>query len=284
MFVYGCRFQVWKNTFPVTQCSGCWKFGHFLKFCPVKKLLCPKCGGEHNNCEKSDIKCLNCKGNHLVLDKTCPLFLKEKAIKEIMSHRNISYKQALHFYLQDRESKRVESREFSNRSVDFEASDSTLSSMVCKGKEVTSMNSLNGPDIMNSKISYADKVRNGNKNQMKAKPASQIISYPKKIKKRRKEHRDVKQESQAISFPSEHKDNKGKEKNKNPKEKNESESEKFEFKRFFTKIKEIILCDSSYEEKVMSVLSCFVTEFKLFVCNLLKEGNIFRGLFNILNG
>ncbi|XP_028177425.1 uncharacterized protein LOC114365134 [Ostrinia furnacalis] len=100
---YGCRFKVERYVFPVTQCSGCWKFGHLVKFCPLKKIKCPKCGDNHINCEKKEIKCLNCKGNHIVLDKTCPVFLKEKKIRNIMSEQNLPYKKALEFVLSDKE-------------------------------------------------------------------------------------------------------------------------------------------------------------------------------------
>ncbi|XP_047543265.1 uncharacterized protein LOC125075603 [Vanessa atalanta] len=93
---YGCRMQVSPFVFPVTQCSGCWKFGHSLKFCPTKKMTCPKCGSsKHSNCEMVNLKCLNCKGSHFVLDKACPFFLKEKEIRLIMSKGNITYKKAL---------------------------------------------------------------------------------------------------------------------------------------------------------------------------------------------
>lgn len=37
IYGYGCRFKVEPYTFPVTQCSGCWKYGHLLRACPTKK-------------------------------------------------------------------------------------------------------------------------------------------------------------------------------------------------------------------------------------------------------
>ncbi|CAG5029100.1 unnamed protein product [Parnassius apollo] len=34
---YEYKFKVENYTFPVTQCTGCWKFGHIIKVCPTKK-------------------------------------------------------------------------------------------------------------------------------------------------------------------------------------------------------------------------------------------------------
>lgn len=77
VYAYGCRFKVNQYTFPVTQCSICWKFGHLSRFCPTTKVTCPKCGGEHANCETTIFRCINCKGSHMALDKSCPVFVKE---------------------------------------------------------------------------------------------------------------------------------------------------------------------------------------------------------------
>ncbi|XP_060808332.1 uncharacterized protein LOC132903634 [Amyelois transitella] len=93
---FDCNFNVENYIFPVTQCSGCWKFGHMIKVCPIKKILCPKCGStEHNNCDLKTFKCLNCKGLHLVLDRSCPIYRKEKEIRLVMSKDNVPYKIAL---------------------------------------------------------------------------------------------------------------------------------------------------------------------------------------------
>ncbi|XP_047986411.1 uncharacterized protein LOC125226469 [Leguminivora glycinivorella] len=90
---YETKFNVEKYIFPVTQCSGCWKFGHIIKVCPTKKILCPKCGSEdHANCELKTYKCLNCKGLHFVLDRSCPMYQKEKEIRNIMS-KETDYRQ-----------------------------------------------------------------------------------------------------------------------------------------------------------------------------------------------
>ncbi|XP_045542711.1 uncharacterized protein LOC123723607 [Papilio machaon] len=102
VYGYGCRFKVDSFHFPVTQCSGCWKFGHQVKFCPNKNIRCPKCGDKHENCLTEAYTCINCKGAHMALDKSCPIFLKEKKIRNIMSRRNVMYREALNIYLREK--------------------------------------------------------------------------------------------------------------------------------------------------------------------------------------
>ncbi|VVC86865.1 unnamed protein product [Leptidea sinapis] len=65
------------------SCSGCWKFGHNIRFCPSRKIICPKCTGYHTNCEITVYKCIICKGKHMALDKSCPVFLKEQNNKTL---------------------------------------------------------------------------------------------------------------------------------------------------------------------------------------------------------
>lgn len=96
VYAYECSLKVEPFKFPVTQCSKCWKYGHNKNFCPGKKQLCPKCGGEHENCETLDFKCVNCKGGHMsVFKSSCPVFKKEKEVREIMSKDNCTFKDAM---------------------------------------------------------------------------------------------------------------------------------------------------------------------------------------------
>ncbi|XP_037294140.1 uncharacterized protein LOC115454983 [Manduca sexta] len=92
VFGYECRFKVEPYTFPVSQCSGCWKFGHLIRACPENKILCPKCGEKHKNCDTNTFKCINCKGPHMALFKGCPMFVKEKEIRSIMSSKTAHIK------------------------------------------------------------------------------------------------------------------------------------------------------------------------------------------------
>lgn len=100
VYGYGCRFKIEPYIFPVTQCSKCWKFGHYIRNCPTNKTVCPKCGGNHVNCDTHIYKCINCKGPHMSLDKSCSVFVKEKEIRYIMSRKNYTYRKALEHYLE----------------------------------------------------------------------------------------------------------------------------------------------------------------------------------------
>lgn len=99
VYVEGLRINVERYIFPVTQCGQCWKFGHITKRCPSKNIICPKCGNKHPNCETTSFKCVNCQGNHMALSKTCPHYLKEKKLREIMSDFNCTYRRALTMYV-----------------------------------------------------------------------------------------------------------------------------------------------------------------------------------------
>ena len=100
IYVHGLRIKVTPYIFPVSQCSKCWKYGHPTKKCPSSKIICPKCGDSHENCETQNFKCVNCGGNHLALHKaSCPAFLKEKRLREIMVEFNCTYRKALTIYV-----------------------------------------------------------------------------------------------------------------------------------------------------------------------------------------
>lgn len=60
IYVHDLRIAVEPYIFPVTQCSNCWKYGHYGKQCPANKPTCPKCGLKHANCEIANYKCVNC--------------------------------------------------------------------------------------------------------------------------------------------------------------------------------------------------------------------------------
>ncbi|XP_045783306.1 uncharacterized protein LOC123879569 [Maniola jurtina] len=99
VYVHGVRTRIDTYTFPVTQCTNCWKYGHPKKVCPKKKRVCPKCTENHENCEATKFYCVNCKGNHMSLNKECPIYAKEKRIREIMAEFNCTYKRALTIYV-----------------------------------------------------------------------------------------------------------------------------------------------------------------------------------------
>lgn len=99
VYIYDTRVNVSPYIYPVTQCSRCWRFGHAIRMCPSLKVVCPKCTKSHVNCETTHFKCNNCRGKHMAMTKICPVYLKEKRIRELMAEFNCSYKKALVIYV-----------------------------------------------------------------------------------------------------------------------------------------------------------------------------------------
>lgn len=99
VYIFDMRIKVEPFIFPVTQCSRCWKFGHNVKMCPSKKIVCPKCTENHENCNTTSFSCVNCKGPHMALQKICPIYAKERRIRELMAEFNCTYRKALTLYV-----------------------------------------------------------------------------------------------------------------------------------------------------------------------------------------
>lgn len=101
---YACvgnlKVKIEKYVFPVSQCSRCWKLGHISKKCE-SKVVCPKCSGNHANCDTKILKCPNCSGEHIALSKECPSYKKERRIRLIMADFNCTYRKALTMYPTD---------------------------------------------------------------------------------------------------------------------------------------------------------------------------------------
>lgn len=106
-FVYvDClRVKVEPFVFPVTQCSICWKYGHSKARCTSKTITCPKCAGEHGNCETTIYKCVNCRGDHMALNRKCPVYAREKRLRELMAEYNCTYHVACNMYVRPQSAK-----------------------------------------------------------------------------------------------------------------------------------------------------------------------------------
>lgn len=111
IYIFNTRVVVVPYLFPVTQCSKCWRFGHSLKMCPSLKPICPKCGKHHANCETMVFKCVNCSGKHMALSKVCPIFHKERRIRELMAELNCSYRKAMTIYVPPEEPTEIMSQD-----------------------------------------------------------------------------------------------------------------------------------------------------------------------------
>lgn len=99
IYIFDMKVRVEPYVFPVTQCSNCWRYGHTRKMCPSVKSYCPKCGGKHDSCDITVYKCINCHENHMALDRTCPVYMKERRIRDIMAEFNCSYRKAMDIYV-----------------------------------------------------------------------------------------------------------------------------------------------------------------------------------------
>ncbi|XP_071086597.1 uncharacterized protein [Haliotis cracherodii] len=73
------------------RCYKCQKFGHGSKSCD-RPTVCHRCGGNHDGTGcTADLKCTNCKGEHVASSKSCPFWTREKDIFTIKCQNNISY-------------------------------------------------------------------------------------------------------------------------------------------------------------------------------------------------
>lgn len=100
VFVHGLRIRVDPYVFPVSQCYRCWKLGHTAKKCPCDKIVCPKCGGNHENCDTTVFKCVNCNGQHMAQVRSCKVYQKEKKLRDLMAEFNCSYQTARSMYVE----------------------------------------------------------------------------------------------------------------------------------------------------------------------------------------
>lgn len=141
IFVDGLRIRVDPYIFPVSQCSHCWALGHTTKRCPSTKIICPKCGDHHANCETTIFKCINCGGNHMALLRSCPAYQKEKKLRELMAEFNCTYRRALTLYVPATRSGHI-----------------TLSPVAERTTKVAPTMEAEGPFTTSQKPSYAEVV------------------------------------------------------------------------------------------------------------------------------
>lgn len=97
---FGVTVKVYPYVFNVLQCKRCYRFGHSLNNCS-RNSACPECSNEHTVAnEKCNLskRCINCKGNHSALDKSCLKFIEQKEIKHAMATKNISLSHAKNLF------------------------------------------------------------------------------------------------------------------------------------------------------------------------------------------
>lgn len=271
ILAYGCRIKVEKYVFPVTQCSGCWKFGHLVKFCPTKKIKCPKCGGEHNNCETKDIICLNCKGNHIVLDKLCPYFLKEKKIRTTMSEHNVTYRKALEVVTQEKKDQYNDALGKDNtdsQSIILPTAFPTWANRVSGTKSTTvtshKENTDVGEEVEGQRIQF--KKRKKKTSTKKNKETTQNLQQ------------DAQEENQNSEDLSKGEEEEDKQNQSNKKKR------KFQLQRIINKFKEIFVSNLEFEEKMLSVFKIVYVEFKSFLMSILSSVDCIQPILRLLYG
>lgn len=94
--INGVNFPVDPYVHPVIQCYRCLRYGHVTKLCKNTESVCKKCSLVHSEGECSnEVRCLYCNTNsHPSMSRQCPVYLKQKRIKERMAHQNLSFKEA----------------------------------------------------------------------------------------------------------------------------------------------------------------------------------------------
>ncbi|XP_039755787.1 uncharacterized protein LOC120630587 [Pararge aegeria] len=258
---YGYKFDVVRFEFPVTQCSGCWKYGHIKKFCKLNKNVCPKCAEHHDNCEVKEFKCINCKGPHMALDKTCPFFKKEKGIRYIMSQENVSYKTGLEIYLKNLKEKELSCvREEINTEMDSSYIEKNTVNM--RGKTYSSV-------LKTSATIHNNEMKDEHLNE-------KVINQNKNKFKKTNVHTNYHRENQNLNIDNDEIMESDQDTQENPAEKEKRRRQRrFDLKNLLKRIKEIIVSEGNISDKVMLVVKAIIEECKLFLANFLNEGKLY---------
>lgn len=265
--IYGMRVNVQPYVFPVTQCSRCWRFGHTHKLCPSKKVVCPKCGGKHENCEITSFKCVNCTDKHMALDKSCPIFKKEKKIRDIMAELNVTYRKAREMYVPPTE----ETKEF----YPSVSSSPILPLEKVAGRQASYSSVVQiDPKIKPTKTYHNQKTSNlsnhtaqqdKNKNQKKKKNKPNLMW-------------DLQNEEESIDQECEEDENK----NDNNKEDECGSQKSDSFKRLLERLKEMVLAKgmNMHEKIIYIVKTCIEWLCVMLVSIIPKDFSFWGKIFN----
>lgn len=278
VFGYGCRFKVEPYTFPVSQCSVCWRFGHLSRACPANKPVCPKCGKEHKNCETTSYTCVNCKGPHLAMYKQCPMFIKEKEIRNIMRTENCTYKKALMIYLDNKHKKYINT---SQNCGDRETRSHTTRNEISQVSQPTQSysNVVKTSAIIHREIIESDEETLSAVDDTSIAAEEDINEKSPKKKNRKKKKQseiyiDENIMEQDINIPEEEeeKDNNGIKKN----------IVKI-FWKLVKKVQSIFYSGKSFEDKVKSVCSIVFEECIQFFLESVNKDNLLRKVITFLS-
>lgn len=280
VFAYGLRFKVEPFIFPVTQCGGCWKFGHMTKFCPTKKVLCPKCGStDHNNCTIKEFKCLNCKGPHLVLDKSCPIFRREREIRTTMSQSHVTYKKALEMIRNNTWSERDMLTKDSTGAVaekkkETQVQQRKLYSNAVKESSDNIDSSIESDVEEQSKV-YGSIQKNKNKRN---RAKHRKISNKLKEKQRSEQNMECEEVTKLFGVES-----KSRNEERDISQSDNEVQEKFDIVSFLCKIHSLLMSEKSFEEKVSNIIKYIVKACRKWFCEMMSSGKLLDKVTSFFN-
>ncbi|CAK1585314.1 unnamed protein product [Parnassius mnemosyne] len=272
---YEYNFKVENYTFPVTQCTGCWKFGHIIKACPTKKILCPKCGStEHINCDLKTYRCLNCKGLHFVLDKSCPMYLKEKEIRITMSKENITYRKALQMIINKSQIEMSENLNMHSKNTFVNQEMTEQPTQVWENRGSRSY----------SQVVADAQVHNENNQEPASEEGKTPLETNKKERKEKKKQRQRKEKKKINMIENDIEFKEAEEESQKSTSDEEEMSEKtVDFKGLLLKIHSIWYSRKSYEDKVFAVFVAIFKVIKTFVSSLISGRKIYETVLNYMN-
>lgn len=173
VYIFDTKVLISPYLYPVTQCSRCWRYGHTVKTCPSNKVICPKCGEFHANCGTTMYRCNNCHGKHMALARICPMYIKEKRIRELMAEFNCSYKKALTMYIPPEP---IQRHQYLRKSHMTEVQNTSMESINPTCSPSTRINSSYA-DALKKPVEVAEKsnknIRNKKQNKQKSKSSIQ---------------------------------------------------------------------------------------------------------------
>ncbi|XP_059052572.1 uncharacterized protein LOC131847123 [Achroia grisella] len=270
IYGYGCRFKVETYTFPVSQCSGCWKFGHVKRACPTNKVKCPKCGGSHDNCETTQFICINCNGSHMALDKGCPLFIKEQEIRKLMSKNNCIYKQALNLYAQQK----LKTTRKQNLTTVNSIPDNISSTLNRSYRDALMTKEFNIDQFtVNEETNDSD----NNTDERTPNITYKTGNKPKK-KKNKRNLKSINREVELDDTVTETRTNN----NDDDKESNRKHKVPMIIK-ILRKMQQIILSEKACEEKIIMCTKSIVEEIMCYVMSVISEGDVINKIYKMFN-
>lgn len=276
VFAYGCRFKVEKFTFLATQCSRCWLFGHTFRVCPSRKIVCPKCGEDHENCTTTSFKCVNCKGPHMSNDKSCSVFKKEKEIRSIMSDKGVTYRQALEHYSQ----KVKDSFQRGEKTQEV-----TAKSQPCAA-QTTKTHTLSYRDILMNTTEKANKGYETVDSELQSEGGEGSSRLTTKRKKKKKKNQVIEEwwmesnDTESLSAREENVQD-----DKEMREQKKKGRIFFSFQRVLLKIKEIFLAEASMEEKFNLFMKIIWEEVSSMIVKLVRGGSFCQSVLKLfMNG